>query len=76
MSLDAFLGLMSAVIPAASAVSSGLNHVIREKTAAEVELPRWLLLVAAVLNLFSVNVDKAAQLAGMAKPKAEEPKAD
>lgn len=63
----ALMGLASVVIPVASAIASAVNHVIREKMAAEEELPKWLLNSAAVLNVLSVNLDKAAQLVKIAK---------
>lgn len=63
------LSLASAVIPAASAVSSAVNHTIREKTAAEQPLPKWFIGVASVLNVLSVNLDKALQLLKMFKAK-------
>lgn len=65
--LAALMGLASVVVPVASAIASAVNHVIREKMAAEEEVPAWLLSSAAVLNVLSINLDKAAQLAKIAK---------
>lgn len=67
--LTSFLSVASVVIPAASALASAVNQVIRDKTAAEADMPAWLLHAAAVLNVLSVNLDKAAQLVKMARGK-------
>ena len=67
--IGAVLSVASAVIPAASAVSSAVNHTIRQKTAAEAEIPKWFLGLASVLNLLSVNLDKAMQIIRMFKAK-------
>lgn len=67
MDFSAILHIASVVIPVASAVASGVNHAIRERMAAEEEVPAWLLRTAAVLNVLSVNLDKAAQFVKIAK---------
>lgn len=62
MDVSSVFGAASVVIPAASAIASAVNHTIREKQAAEAPVPKWFLGFASVLNVLSVNLDKALQL--------------
>ena len=59
-----FLG---ALVPLMSAAASFINHLVRQKTDAGEQVSPALLNTGAFLNAASVNVDKAVQLAKMAK---------
>lgn len=57
------------VVPLASAAASLVNHFVRKAQAEGREVPKALLLVGSVLNVISVNLDKAVQLAKTAQTK-------
>lgn len=65
--LDHILTIVGALVPLLSAVASLVNHVIRSKQAAGEPVSALLSGTGSVLNLASVNLDKAVQLGKMAK---------
>ena len=65
--LDTILMFLGALVPLMSAAASFINHLVRQKTDAGEQVSPALLNTGAVLNAASVNVDKAVQLAKMAK---------
>lgn len=65
--LDTILMFMGALVPLMSALASFINHLVRQKTDAGEQVSSALLNTGAFLNVASVNVDKAVQLAKMAK---------
>ena len=73
LTLEHMLTLMGLIIPATSALASAVNHQIREKQGRSEPVSAWLLKGGAALNLLAVNLDKAAQLAKMAKPAVPPP---
>lgn len=73
LTLEHMLTLMGLIIPATSALASAVNHQIRERQGRSEPVSAWLLKGGAALNLLAVNLDKAAQLAKMAKPAVPPP---
>jgi len=69
MSLDNLIGIAGLVIPAASALVSGINQAIRQNQEKDLPTPAWLLRAAAVLNVCALNLDKTLQLVKLAKGK-------
>jgi hypothetical protein len=67
--LEHILAFMGALVPVMSALASLINHVVREKQARGEEVSKLLLNGGAALNLGAINVDKAVQLATLAKEK-------
>ena len=67
--LDTILMFLGALVPLMSAAASFINHIVRQKTDAGEQVSPTLLNAGAFLNAASVNVDKAVQLAQMAKGK-------
>lgn len=65
--LDHILTIVGAFVPLLSAVASLINHIIRSKQAAGEPVSPLLSGTGSVLNLASVNLDKAVQLGKMAK---------
>jgi hypothetical protein len=65
--LDSILTIIGALVPVFSALSSFVNHVVRTRQAAGESVPPMLMGAGAVLNLASVNVDKAVQMAKAVK---------
>jgi hypothetical protein len=65
--LDTILMFLGALVPLMSAAASFINHLVRQRTDAGQEVSPALLNTGAFLNAASVNVDKAVQLARMAK---------
>lgn len=65
--LDHILTIVGALVPLLSAVASLVNHVIRAKQAAGESVSPLLSGTGSVLNLASVNLDKAVQLGKLAK---------
>jgi len=68
--LDTILMFLGALVPLMSAAASFINHIVRQKTDAGEQVSPALLNAGAFLNVASVNVDKAVQLAQMAKGKS------
>ncbi len=56
------LGLLGAVVPVASGLSSFLNQMVRAKMEAKQEIPAWLLQACAVVNVIALNGDKVVQM--------------
>lgn len=65
--LDTILMFLGALVPLMSAAASFINHIVRQKTDAGEQVSPALLNAGALLNVGSVNLDKAVQLAKMAK---------
>jgi hypothetical protein len=65
---DAVLMVLGALVPLLSAVASLVNHAIRRKVDAGQNVSSVLSGTGTVLNLASVNLDKAIQLARMVHP--------
>lgn len=65
--LDTILMFLGALVPMMSALASFINHLVRQRTDAGEQVSPLLLNTGAFLNVASVNVDKAVQLAKMAK---------
>lgn len=61
------LAFVGALVPLMSALASLINHVVREKTAAGEKVSPVLLQGGALLNVGAINLDKAVQLAALAK---------
>lgn len=66
------LAILGALVPLMSALASLINHIVREKTAAGEKVSPVLLHGGALLNVGAINLDKAVQLAAMAKEKKRE----
>lgn len=64
-SFDHILTILGAFVPLASALASFVNHRVRQAIESGTEAPKALLAAGSVLNMASVNVDKAVQLAKM-----------
>jgi hypothetical protein len=67
--IEHILAIVGALIPILSAAASFVNHLIRQKTDAGEQVSPMLLNTGALLNATSINVDKAVQLAKMARGK-------
>ena len=70
-----FLAFLGALVPLMSALASLINHIVREKTAAGEKVSPVLLQGGALLNVGAVNLDKAVQLAQLAKEAKGKPDA-
>ena len=68
VTLDHVIAIAGMSVPAMSALASWVNHQVRTLQAEGKVVPAWQLKAGAVLNVLAVNLDKAAQLAKMAKP--------
>lgn len=66
---DTILMFLGALVPLMSAAASLINHIVRQRTDAGDKISPALLNTGAFLNAASVNVDKAVQLAQMARGK-------
>jgi hypothetical protein len=69
--MEHILAFMGALVPLMSALSSLINHIVREKVAAGESVSPALLKGGALLNVGAINLDKAVQLAAMAKEKRD-----
>ena len=49
-------------IPMISLLASMMNQAIRSLTDSGTVVPQWILSIAAIVNVLSVNIDKAIQL--------------
>lgn len=65
--VEHILAFLGALVPVMSALASLINHIVREKTAAGEKVSPLLLHSGAALNVGAVNLDKAVQLAQMAR---------
>lgn len=65
--IEHVLAFLGALVPVMSALASLINHIVREKTAAGEKVSPVLLRSGALMNVGAVNLDKAVQLAQMAK---------
>lgn len=73
--LEHVLAILGALVPLASAVASLLNHMVRAKRERGEDVSPLLLHAGSVLNVASVNLDKAVQLGKLARsPKAPKKK--
>ncbi len=67
MTIEHILSIVGALVPVFSALSSFVNHLVRTKQAAGEAVSPALLGAGSILNLASVNVDKAVQMAKAVK---------
>lgn len=65
--LEQILAILGALVPLCSALASFLNHVVREKQAKGEAVSSVLLSAGSLLNVASINLDKAVQLGKLAK---------
>ncbi len=65
--MEHILAFVGALVPLMSALASLINHVVREKTEAGEKVSPALLKGGALLNVGAINLDKAVQLAALAK---------
>ena len=65
--IDSIVEVMGLVVPVASLLAGRVNQHIREVQAAGETVPSWMLNAASILNVASINLDKARQLAVTAK---------
>lgn len=63
--MEYLLTILGAFVPLASALASFVNHRVRQAVESGNEAPKALLAAGSVLNVASVNIDKAMQLAKM-----------
>lgn len=61
------LAFLGALVPLMSAIASWINHHVRTQQAAGESVSPLLLQTGAALNVGAVNLDKAVQLAKLAK---------
>ncbi|MDP3910855.1 MAG: hypothetical protein Q8Q14_10745 [Gemmatimonadales bacterium] len=61
--IGAVLGTLGAVAIVASLAASVANGWVRTLAEQGVTIPRWVLIVVAILNVLAANLDKAGQLA-------------
>ena len=67
--LEHVLAFVGALVPLMSALASLINHIVREKQAKGEDVSPVLLQGGALLNVGAINLDKAVQLANLAKEK-------
>jgi len=67
--IEHILAIVGILVPILSAAASFVNHLIRQRTDAGEQVSPVLLNTGALLNVTSINVDKAVQLAKMARGK-------
>jgi hypothetical protein len=67
--IEHILAVLGALVPLASALASFLNHMVRQKQAEGKDVHPALLATGSFLNVASVNLDKAVQLAKMVRGK-------
>lgn len=65
--IEKVLAFVGAVTPVSSIISSKINSQIRSLKADNQEVPKWLIQVGILFNLFAVNTDKVAQYKDMSK---------
>jgi len=69
--MEHILAFMGALVPLMSALSSLINHIVREKVAAGESVSPALLKGCALLNVVAINLDNSVKLAAMAKEKLD-----
>ena len=62
LDLNNVLVVAGLVVAVLSAVSSVLNHVVRQKQIAKEPIPLWLSTLGVLVNVLAVNLDKAVVL--------------
>jgi len=65
--IEHVLAFLGALVPLMSALASLINHKVRKAQEAGSEVSPLLLKTGAALNVGAVNMDKAVQLAKLAK---------
>lgn len=65
--IQKILAIVGTVTPLASILSSKVNQQIRELRASDQDVPKWLLQMGILLNLFAINADKVGQYRNMSK---------
>ena len=61
--IDGILAIFGALVPLLSAITSFINHKVRQKTEAGLLPDNRLLAMGSALNFASINVDKGLQFA-------------
>lgn len=69
--IEHVLAFVGALVPLMSALASLINHIVREKQAKGEVVSSALLQGGALLNVGAINLDKAVQLANLAKEKRD-----
>ena len=70
--VEAVLAFLGALVPLMSALASLINWKVRTAQAEGREVPALALKAGAALNVGAMNIDKAVQLAKMAKAGSEQ----
>jgi hypothetical protein len=65
--MEHVLAFVGALVPLMSALASLINHVVRERQAKGEAVSPVLLQSGALLNVGAINLDKAVQMATLAK---------
>jgi hypothetical protein len=65
--IETVFAFMGAAVPLMSALASLINHYVREAQAEGQDVSPLVLKAGAALNVGAINIDKAVQLAKMAK---------
>lgn len=65
--IEAVFAFMGALVPLMSALASFINHYVRKAQASGEDVSPLILKTGAALNLGAINIDKAVQLARLAK---------
>lgn len=73
MDINAIIHLAGALVPLFSAVSSFVNHVIRQMQANGRQVPPFIAGASSVLNVGALNIDKAVQMAQLVKAMSAKP---
>jgi hypothetical protein len=69
--IEHLLAFLGALVPLMSALASFINHKVRKAQEAGEDVSSLLLHTGSVLNVGAVNLDKAVQLAKLAKQAKE-----
>ncbi len=73
MDMNALIHLAGALVPLFSAVSSFVNHVVRQMQADGRQIPPFMAGASAVFNIGAMNIDKAVQMAKLVKAMTAKP---
>lgn len=73
MDINAIIHLAGALVPLFSAVSSFVNHVVRQMQANGKTVPPFIAGASSVLNVGALNIDKAVQMAQLVKAMSAKP---
>lgn len=73
MDINALIHLAGALVPLFSAVSSFVNHVVRQMQADGRQVPPFIAGASSVLNVGALNIDKAVQMAQLVKAMTAKP---